>query len=120
MDSERREPDDAFPTWDAATVDELRDYGDERAVAAGEVLLEAGRRPEGFFVVLDGEVEVVQPDGPGAPAALGHAGPRVGAVGPGQFVGAVSLLTGQRPYLTVRAARPSRVRTQMPQPAAHS
>lgn len=109
MDSEQREPDDAFPTWDAATVDELRDYGDERAVAAGEVLLEAGRRPEGFFVVLDGEVEVVQPDGPGAPDALGHAGPRVGAVGPGQFVGAVSLLTGQRPYLTVRAARPSRV-----------
>jgi thioredoxin reductase (NADPH) len=103
VDSERREPDDAFPTWDAATVDELRAYGDERAVAGGEVLLAAGSRPEGFFVVLDGEVEVIQPD------AHGGGGPRVGAVGPGQFVGAVSLLTGQRPYLTVRAARASRV-----------
>lgn len=103
MDSERREPDDAFPAFDEATVDELRAYGDERAVAAREVLLAAGARPEGFFVVLEGEAEVVQPDTPDG------AGARVGSVGPGQFVGAVSLLTGQRPYLTVRAAMASRV-----------
>jgi CRP-like cAMP-binding protein len=49
-------------TWDAATIDELRAYGRERAVSAGDVLLQAGRRSEGFYVVLDGEVEVVRPD----------------------------------------------------------
>ena len=101
MDSERRDAPDPFPTLDEAPLAELRSYGREREVAAGEVLLQAGRRSSGFFVVLDGEVEVVRPD-------VEDASP-VGVLGPGQFVGAVSLLTGQRPYMTVRMARAGRV-----------
>lgn len=34
-----QQPDAGFPTWDAATIDELRPYGVERAVDEGEVLL---------------------------------------------------------------------------------
>ena len=96
--SEVHETDPAFPTWDDDTVDELRAYGSERAVSAGEVLLQPGRRSEGFFVVLDGEVEVIQPDAPATPSPgrRGGAGPVRGAVQPPGR---------QRPYLTVRAAR---------------
>ena len=101
MDSERGDAPDAFPTWDADTLAELRSYGAERHVVAGEVLLRAGRRSEGFYVVLEGEVEVVRPD-------IDQEHP-VGVLGPGQFVGGVSLLTGQRPYLTARASRAGRV-----------
>jgi thioredoxin reductase (NADPH) len=97
------DPDDpaAFPVWDTTTLAELADYGRERDVAAGEVLLQAGRATTGFFVVLDGELEVVRPDV--------DRDVRVGMIGPGQFVGGASLLRGQRPYLTARATRPGRV-----------
>jgi thioredoxin reductase (NADPH) len=100
VDSERSAP-DPFPTWDAATLAELAPYGVERDVAPGEELLRAGRRSEGFYVVLDGEVEVVRPDV--------ECEQPVGVLGPGQFVGGVSLLTGQRPYLTARVREAGRV-----------
>jgi thioredoxin reductase (NADPH) len=101
VDSERREAPDAFPTWDADTLAELRSYGTERDVVEGEELLRAGRRSEGFYVVLEGEIEVVRPD-------IDQEHP-VGVLGPGQFVGGVSLLTGQRPYLNARVSRAGRL-----------
>ncbi|HKY68491.1 MAG TPA: FAD-dependent oxidoreductase [Acidimicrobiales bacterium] len=91
----------AFPTWDDATIEILGDYGDERDVRAGDELLRAGRRSEGFYVVLEGEVEVVRPD---VECEL-----PVGLLAPGQFVGGASLLRGQRPYLTARARTDGRV-----------
>jgi thioredoxin reductase (NADPH) len=94
-------PGDAYPTWDAATLADLSEYGFEREVPAGEVLLHAGRRTTAFYVVLEGEVEVVRPDV--------ERDERVGVIGPGQFVGAASLLNGQRPYLTARTTRPGRL-----------
>jgi thioredoxin reductase (NADPH) len=99
--SDAHETDAAFPTWDAATIDELRAYGSERAVSAGDVLLQAGRRSEGFYVVLDGEIEVVRPDV--------ECEEPVGVLTPGQFVGGASLLGGQRPFLTARARTDGRV-----------
>ena len=92
---------DAFPTWDDTVLAELAEYGVEREVAAGEELLHAGRASSGFYVVLEGEIEVVRPD-------VDRDEP-VGVLGPGQFVGGVSLLRGQRPYLTARASRPGRI-----------
>jgi thioredoxin reductase (NADPH) len=92
---------DAFPTWDDAVLAELAGYGVEREVVPGEELLHAGRPSSGFYVVLEGEIEVVRPD-------LDRNVP-VGVIGPGQFLGGVSLLRGQRPYLTARATGPGRV-----------
>jgi thioredoxin reductase (NADPH) len=92
---------DAFPTWDDTVLAELAEYGVEREVAAGEELLHAGRASSGFYVVLEGEIEVVRPDV--------DRDETVGVLGPGQFVGGVSLLRGQRPYLTARASRPGRI-----------
>jgi thioredoxin reductase (NADPH) len=92
---------EAFPTLDVPVLAELAPYGTEREVAAGEVLLQAGHVASGFYVVLEGELEVVRPDVDRDVLA--------GVIGPGQFTGGVSLLRGQRPYLTVRATGPGRV-----------
>jgi CRP/FNR family cyclic AMP-dependent transcriptional regulator len=63
------DPDPALPTLDADQLAAIAPFGEERAVAAGEVLYSADSsddlycgRPS-FFVVLEGEVEVVRPDG---------------------------------------------------------
>ncbi len=101
MDSKRRPAPEGFPTWDADTLAELAPFGVERDVVEGEELLRAGRRSEGFYVVLSGEVEVVRPDV--------ECEQPVGVLRPGQFVGGVSLLTGQRPYLTARVKVAGRV-----------
>ena len=87
------------PTLDPATLAELGTFGPERTLAAGEVLYRAGEERWDFFVVLDGELEVNQDD-------ASHQ--RVIAYGPGQFVGELGLLTGQRTYMTARATVASR------------
>ena len=97
----RQDDPEAFPVWGDAILAELADYGSERELAPGEELLHAGRASSGFYVVLEGEIEVVRPD-------IDRDVP-VGLLRPGQFVGGVSLLRGQRPYLTARATRPGRV-----------
>ena len=60
-----------------------------------------------FPVVLEGSLEAVRIDG----AQGGHGGQaeRVAHFGPGQFVGELFMLTGQRPYLTVRASSDGRI-----------
>ncbi len=91
----------AAPTLDPAMVDELTPFGAVRPVVAGDVLYRAGDPTPDFFVILEGEVEVVR---------TGESGDVVVAVhGPGKFAGELNLLTGQRPYLTVRVSRPGRV-----------
>jgi thioredoxin reductase (NADPH) len=74
--------------------------GDVRALSAGTVLYESGSEPRDFFVVLDGEVEVVRP---------GDDEVRVARWGPGGFLGELNLLTGQRPLFTARMVTDGRV-----------
>ena len=68
--------------------------------AGGTVLYESGSDPRDFFVVLDGEVEVVRP---------GDDEVRVATWGPGGFLGELNLLTGQRPLMTARMLTDGRV-----------
>ena len=69
----------AFPTLSDHDLAALRARGRERAVDAGEILYSAGDTVVGFFVVLEGEVEVV--DGVGEDARF------ITTVTPGQFTG---------------------------------
>jgi thioredoxin reductase (NADPH) len=77
----------AFPQLDAAQVDALLPWGQVRAVAAGEALWRAGERGFGFFVVLTGSVEIVDPSG--------DVPQRVTVHQPGEFTGDVDVLTGR-------------------------
>jgi thioredoxin reductase (NADPH) len=95
-------------TMDAASVAlsdaqlaELASFGTEREVASGEVLYRAGAEGYDFFVVLEGEIEVVRREATGDVSVARH--------GPGRFLGELNLLTGQRAYLTARVSRPGRV-----------
>jgi thioredoxin reductase (NADPH) len=80
---------------------ELASFGTEREVASGEVLYRAGDEGYDFFVVLEGEVEIVRRDPTGDVVVAAH--------GAGRFVGELNLLTGQRAFLTARVSRPGRV-----------
>jgi thioredoxin reductase (NADPH) len=80
----------------------LRGYGNEEAVAEGEVLFADGDETYDLIVVLEGEVEIIE--------HYGHANEEViAAYGPGQFLGEIGLLTGQRAFLTAAVTLAGRI-----------
>jgi len=91
----------AFPILSAHDLAALAPRGRDRRVRAGEVLYSVGDTGVGFFVVLEGEIAVV--DGTDADAR------RVASVGPGQFTGEVSTLSGRATLVTARAATDCRL-----------
>ena len=84
-----------------AAIDELRSFGTVRSVAAGEVLYAAGQENPPFVVVLDGETEILRRGVDGDVVVARH--------GAGRFLGELNLVTGQRAWLTARAATPTQV-----------
>jgi thioredoxin reductase (NADPH) len=91
----------AFPVLSVSELSEVAPFGAERRVEAGDLLFKAGEASYDLFVVLEGEVEVVLSDDPQAIP--------VAAFGPGAFVGELTLLTGQRRFLTGRVTQAARV-----------
>jgi thioredoxin reductase (NADPH) len=87
----------AAPVLSAADLAEMAPFGEERPMAAGELLFVAGEASYDLFVILEGEVEVVREDAV------------VAAFGPGAFVGELTLLTGQRRFLSARVVHGGRV-----------
>jgi thioredoxin reductase (NADPH) len=87
-----REPlDVANPRLGAAEVAALAPHATRRRLHDGEPLFQAGERRGGFYVVLEGAVEVVDRSGDE---------PRTIAVhGPGQFTGDIDILTRRRPVV---------------------
>ncbi len=91
----------ASPLLSASELADLATFGTERATQTGELLFQAGEASYDLFVVLEGEVHVVRSGG--ANEAI------VAEFGPGGFVGELTLLTGQRRFLTARVSQPGRV-----------
>ena len=87
----------ASATLDEAMIEELLAYGDVRSVEPGEILYRAGDPTPDFFVVLEGEAEIVRQDDTGDVVVATH--------GAARFLGELNLLTGQRAYLTARVSR---------------
>ena len=88
-------------------------FGSARDVDAGELLARAGDATYNLEVILSGSVEVV---------VIGNDEESVIVeFGPGQFVGELGLITGQRAFLTMRvsrAGRRARDRPRRPPPTA--
>jgi thioredoxin reductase (NADPH) len=93
--------DHIFPALTAAQIGRIARYGRRRSVETGVELIEAGRQVDSFFVVIDGELEVVRPSGVNEEFVTAH--------GPGQFTGEVNMLIGRRGLVTIRATRPTEV-----------
>jgi thioredoxin reductase (NADPH) len=91
----------ASPVLSASELADMATFGTERATRAGDLLFQAGEASYDLFVVLEGEVQVVRSGD--ADAAI------LAEFGPGGFVGELTLLTGQRRFLTGRVSRPGRV-----------
>jgi thioredoxin reductase (NADPH) len=78
----------------------LRELGGLRSVEAGEVLFSAGDPGSDFFVIESGAVAIVQ--------GLGQENRIIGMHGPRRFLGELSLLAGQRLYLSGVVRDPER------------
>ena len=90
------------PVLDAAQLEVLRRYGTEHDTGAGQVLFADGDLTYDLFVILAGEVRIVE--------RLGQPGETViASYGRSQFLGEIGLLTGQRAYLSAVAATAGRV-----------
>jgi thioredoxin reductase (NADPH) len=91
----------AWPRLDSDLIAELEALGEIRDVEPGDILYRAGAPTPDFFVVLEGEVEIVRLDDAGELVIATH--------GPHRFLGELNLLTGQRAFLSARVSRPGRV-----------
>jgi thioredoxin reductase (NADPH) len=89
-----------FPVFSPDVLEELSEFGEQRELAEGDVLYRAGEAKWDFFVLIEGEVEVVRDD---------ESQQVIVVFGAGQFIGELGLLTGQRTYLTARATRNGKV-----------
>lgn len=87
-----------FSVFDARELAEIEKSFTERRVAAGETVCREGEPGDSFFVIAAGELEVW---GGGEPPRV------VRRLGPGEFLGEVSLLLGGARTATVTAARSS-------------
>ncbi len=77
-----------FPTLTPAQIDRIRPLGRVRAVQSGEVLFEAGGQTVPFYVLLSGELTILQSSLDGERTIVTH--------GPSHFSGEISLISGQR------------------------
>ncbi|MFN7110397.1 MAG: FAD-dependent oxidoreductase [Brevundimonas sp.] len=59
-----------YPRLSDEMMDRVRNYGDEEAVAAGQVLFRRGDRRADFFVVVQGEIAIIRQDDQGADELL--------------------------------------------------
>jgi signal transduction histidine kinase len=94
----------SLPTDD---LNKLEAEATEKWLEPGEVLLAEGSPPEGFYIVLDGELEVTR--------RVGGEDMTITKVEPGTFLGEISLLTGKSIASSVRALRKSRLLRFSPQ-----
>lgn len=86
-----------FPTLTPAQMARVAPHGRARKITAGEVLVQPGDPTARFYVVREGEIEILQ---------ASDAGERLLAIcGPGQFSGEVNMLSGQRSLVRMRASR---------------
>ena len=93
--------DQVFPMLTPEQIARLAVHGQVRHVQRGEVLMEAGEQTPRFFVVTAGHIAIVRPSG--ATEEL------VAVLQPGQFTGELTMLSGRRGIVRIRAGEPGTV-----------
>jgi thioredoxin reductase (NADPH) len=90
-----------FPKLTDAQIDRIAAHGRRRAIARGDVLIEVGDKVVHFFVVVDGEMEVLRPAGGSETLIVTHRR--------GQFSGEGNMITGRRALSRIRVSEPGEV-----------
>jgi thioredoxin reductase (NADPH) len=88
----------AFPLLTQAQIDRIRPFASLRRVEKGEVLFEADGKDVPFFVLLSGNIEIMQREVKGERSVAKH--------GPGGFTGEMTMITGQRSLVRGRVTDP--------------
>src|SRR5713101_9759936 len=99
------------PVLSGPQLEVLHRYGAEYRVAIGDVLFRDGDETYDLIVLLEGEARIVEH----------YAQPDefvIVTYRPGEFMGEIGLLTGQRAYLTAIVSAPSRI-LRIPVPQVH-
>src|ERR1039457_1176040 len=78
----------AFPLLTPAQIERIRPLGRTRTVHSGEILFQPNDTAVPFFVLLSGQMEIVQPTLDGERMVTTH--------GPGGFTGEMTMISGQR------------------------
>jgi thioredoxin reductase (NADPH) len=89
--------DQIFPILSSSQMQRLVSRGHARPVRAGDVLVNPGDRDVPIFAVTSGELEAVRP-------SFGQE-TLIRIIGPGQFTGEITTLSGRRAIALIRARR---------------
>ena len=96
-----------FPTLTAAQIARIAAHGRRRAIRQGEVLVEVGDKAVPFFLVVNGEIQILRPsEGTDTLVVTHHAG---------QFLGEGNMLTGRRALLRAQVTESGEVIEVEPQ-----
>ena len=90
-----------FPTLTAAQIARIAVRGRRRAVTHSEVLVEVGQREVPFFVLIDGQIDALQPSAETETLIV--------RISPGQFTGEGTMLTGRRALTRLRVSESGEV-----------
>jgi thioredoxin reductase (NADPH) len=90
-----------FPTLTPAQVERIAAHGRSRSIDGGEVLVEPGQPIVSFYVITEGQVEIVRPWFGKETVVVIYE--------PGQFTGEVNMLSGRPAIHRVRARQAGRV-----------
>jgi thioredoxin reductase (NADPH) len=93
--------DQVFPMLTSEQIARIAAHGQVRHVQRGEVLMEVGEQTPRFFVVTAGHIAIVRPSGVTEEF--------VAVLQPGQFTGEVTMLSGRRGFVRIRAGEPGAV-----------
>jgi thioredoxin reductase (NADPH) len=94
-------PDRVFPTLTPEQISRIAAHGRRRETSRGEVLVEVGDKEVPVFVVISGELQVVQSTDGGETLIVSHRA--------GQFSGEANLISGRRALARLRVSEPGEV-----------
>jgi thioredoxin reductase (NADPH) len=89
-----------FPVLTPAQTARIKAHGRLRQVEQGEVLVKMGDPSARFFVVIEGQIELLR---------RSATGDELFAFEPGMFTGEVNTLSGRRAFVEIRASGPAEV-----------
>ena len=95
------QPDRMFPRLTPEQIARVASHGQARQVITGEILAEAGEEAPRFFVVKTGQIDIVR--------VSGDIQEVVAICRTGQFTGEVTLLSGRRMLVRIRASEPGEI-----------
>src|SRR5262249_23158295 len=94
-------PERLFPTLTPAQMTRIASHGRRRATTRGEMLIDVGDRIVPFFVVVAGQIEVLQVTDGTETLIVSH--------GAGSFSGAANLISGRLSMARLRVGEPGEV-----------